>query len=85
MVVSPLVFGLAHFEQPQGPVFVLTWILAGVVFGLVDIFSGHLALVSGGHAMFNITANVVPGFQWSSGPMSSARSMSQHSPASSST
>ncbi|MBE1513290.1 CPBP family intramembrane glutamic endopeptidase [Nesterenkonia halotolerans] len=59
LTISSLVFGLAHLGQPEIPAFILTWILAGVVFGLIYLFSGNLALGIGAHAAFNITANTV--------------------------
>lgn len=59
VAVSSLVFGLAHLEQPEVPAFILTWILAGIVFGIIYVCSGSLALGIGAHATFNIAANVV--------------------------
>ncbi|MGJ9426357.1 CPBP family intramembrane glutamic endopeptidase [Nesterenkonia halotolerans] len=59
LTISSLVFGLAHLGQPEIPAFIRTWILAGVVFGLIYLFSGNLALGIGAHAAFNITANTV--------------------------
>ena len=59
VAVSSIVFGLGHLGQPEIPAFILTWILAGVVFGVIYVYSGNLALAAGAHAAFNITYNVL--------------------------
>ncbi|MCZ2860859.1 CPBP family intramembrane metalloprotease [Blastococcus sp. VKM Ac-2987] len=57
VAVSSIVFGLDHLGQAEIPAFILTWILAGVVFGVIYVYSGNLALVIGAHATYNITYN----------------------------
>ncbi|MCZ2857453.1 CPBP family intramembrane glutamic endopeptidase [Blastococcus sp. VKM Ac-2987] len=57
VAVSSIVFGLGHLGQPEIPAFILTWILAGVVFGVIYVYSGNLALAIGAHATYNITYN----------------------------
>ncbi len=37
----------------------MTFVLSGVVFGVVYLFSGNLPLVIGAHAAFNITSNLL--------------------------
>lgn len=59
IAVSALVFGLAHLAQPAHPSFIVTWVLSGVVLGVVYVLSGNLAVVIGAHAAFNITSNVL--------------------------
>ena len=59
VLLAAVVFGLGHFGQPENPAFVLTWILAGVVFGVIYAVSGNLALPIGAHAAFNTAYNVV--------------------------
>lgn len=59
VALSAIVFGLGHLGQPEIPAFILTWILAGVVFGVIYVYSGNLALAIGAHAAFNITYNVL--------------------------
>lgn len=59
VLVSAVVFGLAHFAQFTHPAFALTWILSGVILGIVYVLSGNLALVIGAHAAINITGNVL--------------------------
>jgi uncharacterized protein len=59
VLLAAVVFGLGHLGQPDNPAFVLTWILAGVVFGVIYALSGNLALPIGAHAAFNTAYNVV--------------------------
>jgi uncharacterized protein len=59
VLLAAVVFGLGHLGQPDNPAFVLTWILAGVVFGVIYVLSGNLALPIGAHAAFNTAYNVV--------------------------
>lgn len=57
VAISALLFGLPHIGQPgivDNPILLVTWILSGVVFGILYILSGNLALVIGAHASFNI-------------------------------
>ena len=59
VVVSAVVFGVAHFAQAAQTAFVLTWVLSGVVLGVIYVLSGNLALTIGIHAAFNIAYNVL--------------------------
>jgi uncharacterized protein len=59
VIISSTVFGLGHLGQPGHPAFLLTWILAGIVFGTIYVVSGDLALPIGAHAAFNIGHNVL--------------------------
>jgi uncharacterized protein len=59
VVISSTVFGLGHLGQPDHPAFLLTWILAGLVFGALYVVSGDLALPIGAHAAFNIGHNAL--------------------------
>lgn len=59
IAVSATVFGLAHYGQPQQARFLVTWVLAGVVFGIVYVRSGTLALPIGAHAAYNIAYQAV--------------------------
>jgi uncharacterized protein len=59
VLISSTVFGLGHLGQPGHPAFLLTWILAGIVFGAIYVVSGDLALPIGAHAAFNIGHNVL--------------------------
>lgn len=54
VVISALLFGLPHLAQPDNPLFILTWILSGLVLGVLYVLSGNLALVIGIHWSFNI-------------------------------
>lgn len=54
VAISALLFGLPHLAQPDDPLFVLTWILSGLVLGVLYVLSGNLALVIGIHWSFNI-------------------------------
>lgn len=58
LALSALVFALGHLGQTGGITW-LTFVLSGVVFGIVYLISGNLALVIGAHAAFNVTANVL--------------------------
>jgi uncharacterized protein len=58
LALSAVVFTLGHLGQ-TGVVTLLTFVLSGVVLGIVYLVSGNLALVIGAHAAFNITANVL--------------------------
>ncbi len=59
LTLSAVVFALGHLGQTGMSVTLLTFILSGVVLGIVYLFSGNLALVIGAHATFNITSNVL--------------------------
>ena len=59
LTLSALVFALGHLGQTGMSVTLLTFILSGIVLGIVYLFSGNLALVIGAHATFNITTNVL--------------------------
>jgi uncharacterized protein len=59
VALSATVFGLPHLAQPEHPALILTWILSGVVFGIIYVLSGNLALVIGAHASFNMVANIL--------------------------
>ena len=59
LTLSAVVFALGHLGQTGISVTLLTFILSGVVLGIVYLLSGNLALVIGAHATFNITANVL--------------------------
>ncbi len=59
LVLSSVVFGLGHLEQATHPALILTWVLPGVIFGIIYLLSGNLAVPIGAHAAFNITANVL--------------------------
>jgi uncharacterized protein len=54
-----VLFGLGHAGQPDRPVLLTTWIVAGLVFGAVYLLDGSLALVIGAHAGFNIAHNAL--------------------------
>ncbi len=58
LALSAVVFAVGHLGQ-TGVVTLLTFVLSGVVLGVVYLVSGNLALVIGAHAAFNITANVL--------------------------
>ncbi len=57
LVLQALVFGVAHVDQwtaqAPHPAFVLTWMLSGVVFGILYLLSDDLALPIGVHAAIN--------------------------------
>lgn len=59
LVLSGVVFGLGHLEQATHPALILTWVLPGIIFGLIYLLSGNLAIPIGAHAAFNIIANVL--------------------------
>jgi hypothetical protein len=59
IVVSAVVFGVAHLAQAAQAALVLTWVLSGVVLGVIYVLSGNLALTIGIHAAFNIAYNVL--------------------------
>jgi uncharacterized protein len=59
LTLSALVFALGHLGQTGVSVTMLTFVLSGVVLGIVYLYSGNLALVIGAHAAFNITSNVL--------------------------
>ena len=59
LVLSGVVFGLGHLGQATHPALILTWILPGILFGIIYVLSGNLALPIGAHAAYNITANVL--------------------------
>ena len=57
VAVSALLFGIPHIGQPgiaDNPFLLVTWILAGVVLGVLYVLSGNMALVVGIHWAFNI-------------------------------
>jgi uncharacterized protein len=57
--LSALVFALGHLAQTGISATLLTFVLSGVVLGIVYLFSGDLAVVIGAHAAFNITSNLL--------------------------
>jgi len=59
LVLSGVVFGLGHLGLASHPALILTWILPGIIFGIIYVLSGSLAVPIGAHAAFNITANVL--------------------------
>lgn len=59
VTLGAVIFGLGHAGQPDRPVLLTTWIVAGLVFGAVYVLDGRLALVIGAHAGFNIAHNAV--------------------------
>jgi uncharacterized protein len=59
VTISALLFGVAHAGQPENPLFLLTWVLAGVVLGVLYVLSGDLALVIGVHWSFNVAYQAV--------------------------
>jgi uncharacterized protein len=58
VILSAVVFGLAHFAQPEHAAFIVTWILVGLILGTVYVVDGNLGLVIGAHAALNIAYNV---------------------------
>jgi uncharacterized protein len=59
LALSAVVFAVGHLGQTGMSVTLLTFVLSGVVLGIVYLASGNLALVIGAHAAFNTTANVL--------------------------
>ena len=59
LALSTLVFALGHLGQAGVSATLLTFLLSGVVLGVVYLYSGHLALVIGAHAAFNLASNVL--------------------------
>jgi uncharacterized protein len=59
VTIGGVLFGLGHAGQPDRPVLLTTWIVAGLVFGAVYLLDGSLALVIGAHAGFNIAHNAL--------------------------
>lgn len=59
VAISALVFGLGHAGQPDDPLFLLTWILAGAILGTLYVLSGSLALTIGVHVTFNVAYQAV--------------------------
>jgi uncharacterized protein len=59
LVLSSLVFALGHLAQTGVSVTLVTFVLSGLVLGVVYLCSGDLALVIGAHAAFNITSNLL--------------------------
>ncbi len=59
LALSALVFALGHLAQTGISATLLTFVLSGVVLGILYLFSGDLALVIGAHAAFNITSNLL--------------------------
>lgn len=58
VAISAILFGIPHIGQPgvaDDPILLVTWILSGVVFGVLYVLSGNLGLVIGIHWSFNIT------------------------------
>lgn len=69
LMLSSLVFALGHLPQTGLSATLVTFVLSGVVLGVVYLFSGNLALVIGAHAAFNVTANLL--FARAGGPTDS--------------
>jgi uncharacterized protein len=69
LVLSSLVFAVGHVSQTGASAALVTFILSGVVLGVLYLFSGNLALVIGAHAAFNITSNLL--FARAGGPTDS--------------
>ncbi len=59
LALSAIVFAVGHLAQTGVSARLLTFVLSGVVLGVVYLFSGDLALVIGAHAAFNIAANLL--------------------------
>lgn len=59
VTLSALIFGLAHIAQPDYKPLILTWVLAGLVFGGMYVFSGSLALPIGAHITVNVAYQMV--------------------------
>lgn len=58
LTISALVFALGHLGQTAS-ITMLTFILSGVVLGVLYLVSGNLALIIGAHATFNFASNVL--------------------------
>jgi uncharacterized protein len=60
VVLSAVVFTVGHLGQvAERPAFLVTWLLAGLLFGALYVLSGSLALPIGVHAGFNIVAQAL--------------------------
>lgn len=59
LVLSSLVFALGHLAQTGVSAKLVTFVLSGLVLGVLYLLSGDLALVVGAHAGFNITSNLL--------------------------
>jgi uncharacterized protein len=59
VVLSAVVFTVGHLGQPEHPTFLVTWLLAGLLFGALYVFGGTLALPIGVHASYNIAIQAV--------------------------
>jgi uncharacterized protein len=60
VVLSAVVFTVGHIGQvAERPAFLVTWLLAGLLFGALYVLSGNLALPIGVHAAFNIAVQAV--------------------------
>ena len=62
VAISALLFGLPHFGQPGiagNPILLVTWILSGVIFGVLYVLSSNMALVIGIHWAFNTAYQTV--------------------------
>lgn len=59
VALSGLIFGLAHIGQPAYKPLILTWVLAGLVFGAMYVCSGSLALPIGAHITVNVAYQMV--------------------------
>jgi uncharacterized protein len=57
--LSGLVFGVGHLAHTGVSPLLLTWVFAGVVFGVVYVLSGSLALPIGIHITSNIAYNSI--------------------------
>lgn len=53
LVVSALIFTPIHGGQPSHPAYLVTWFLAGLIFGILYLLSGDLALPIGVHMSLN--------------------------------
>jgi uncharacterized protein len=57
--LSGIVFGIGHLAHTGVSPLLLTWVFAGMVFGIIYVLSGSLALPIGIHITFNIAANAI--------------------------
>jgi membrane protease YdiL (CAAX protease family) len=57
--LSGLVFGVGHLAHTGVSPLLLTWVFAGMVFGVIYVLSGSLALPIGIHITFNLAANAI--------------------------
>lgn len=57
--LSGIMFGVGHLAHTGVSPLLLTWVFAGMVFGIVYVLSGSLALPIGIHITFNIAANSI--------------------------